>query len=268
MQTSDDLADDGEKTSCLRSPVFLSYLGMSFLTAVNDSMFRWLVVPIAKALVAREPGLSAAEIQSREAGILAGGLACFMIPFVVFAPISGWLADRYAKRSAIIGLKIAEFLIMLAGLAAISQSSLTGMFVILFLMGTQSSLLSTSKFGIIPELVPRSQLSHANGYVGLITLIAVIAGTVAGNLLAEMTGPVGTSRLWISAAALLGTAALGVVSAFPIRSAPAAAPTVRFPWNPVTSIIRDLKLTAADRAIFRVTLGIRVLLVHWPRWRS
>lgn len=240
----------------LRSPSFVGYLVMGFLTAVNDSMFRWLIVPIAKYRIGSIPGISDADRQANESLVLAVGLGSFILPTILFAPWSGWIADRFSKRSAIVWLKLAEVVIMMLGIVAIWQGNLPAMFSVLFLTGAQSALLSTAKYGIIPEIVPREQLSSANGVTGLITLIAVIVGTVAGNALYVATSPDGLPSLWISAVAVMGVALAGLLGSLWIAQVAPANPGLAFPVNPLACSWRDIQLLTADRAILRVTLGI------------
>ncbi|MEQ9407083.1 MAG: acyl-[ACP]--phospholipid O-acyltransferase [Fuerstiella sp.] len=247
---------DNPAPRSLWSRSFIGYLSMSFLTAVNDSMFRWLIVPIAKFRISSAETLTDAQRQSNESLVLALGLGSFILPSIIFAPWSGWVADRFSKRTATLWLKTAEVVIMLAGVVSIWQGSMVGMFVVLFLTGTQSALLSTAKYGIIPEIVPKEKLSAANGVTGLVTLIAVIAGTVAGNALYAVTQPDGTSGLWISATALLGVAAAGLLVSLPIARVTPANPGLSFPLNPVTYSWRDIRLVMADLPILRVSLGI------------
>ena len=249
-------SDHSTAQGSLRSPSFIGYLVMGFLTAVNDNMFRWLIVPIAKYQYGAAPGLTDAQRQSNESMVLAVGLGSFILPSILFAPWSGWVADRFSKRSSTIWLKLAEAVIMLIGVAAIWYGNLTAMFVVLFLTGAQSALLCTAKFGIIPEIVPKEKLSAANGLAGLVTLIAVIVGTVAGNSLYSMTQPNGVPNLWISAAALLGVAAAGLAAAFLIARVQPANPGIAFPLNVVKYSWRDIRLLMADRPILRVSLGV------------
>ena len=249
------MADNSAHQS-LKSRSFISYLVMGFLTAVNDNMFRWLVVPIAKFRINAVEGLSKAEIEANESMVLALGLGSFILPSIVFAPWSGWVADRFSKRSSTIWLKVTEAVIMLLGVIAIGMGSLPAMFIILFLTGAQSALLSTAKFGIIPEIVSREKLSAANGVAGLVTLVAVIVGTIAGNALYAMTQPDGISGLWISAVVLLGVSVIGIVASLMIARVTPANPGIRFPFNPIKNSWRDIKLVMADKPILRVTLGI------------
>ena len=238
----------------LWSVSFVSYLVMNLMTVINDSMYRWLIVPIAKYHVAQ--GIAPELVEGRESLVKGLGLGLFVLPLIIFAPWSGWLAERFNKRSTTLVLKCAEIVIMAAGLISIQIGNLPFMFGILFLMGTQSALLTTTKYSMIPELVSNRHLSVANGLFGLLTLVGVIIGTVAGNHLYSLTEPDGVSGIWISAAALLGVAVVGFVTSFPISKLKANSPGIAFPANVVRSSIRDLKLVFANRAIRRVTFGV------------
>jgi acyl-[acyl-carrier-protein]-phospholipid O-acyltransferase / long-chain-fatty-acid--[acyl-carrier-protein] ligase len=238
------------------SASFLGYLTMIFLTALNDNMFRWLIIPLAKQQIATDTSLTVDAAQQAESVILAMGLGCIVLPFVVFAPWSGWLADRFSKRTVTIWLKIAEVILIGFGLWTIQLGNNWLTFLVLLTLGTQSALLSTTKFGIIPELVPRSALSLANGLVGMVTLVAVIAGTVAGNWLATIVIADLGHGLTVSAVCLLTAAVLGVGGAMFVVRTPAANPLLKCPINPITRSWRDLQLVFRDRPIFRVTLGV------------
>ena len=229
---------------------------MTFLTAVNDSMFRWMICPIARHLFKGQVWHIAGYKMQPSDIVLPMGLFVFVLPFVIFAPWAGWVADRFSKRISIVWLKWVEVALMLGGLIAIEQEHVTSMFVLLFLIGTQATLIGTAKYGIIPELVRRSDISAANGLSGVATLIGSIAGTVAGYSLADFTILNRVAGLSAAAISLIGVSLLGVVGAVLISNVKAANPTVRFQWNLVTDSWRDLKLVISDRAILRVSFGI------------
>jgi acyl-[acyl-carrier-protein]-phospholipid O-acyltransferase / long-chain-fatty-acid--[acyl-carrier-protein] ligase len=251
MSDSTLLAD--EKRSSLKSSSFIGYLLMSFLTAVNDNMYRWLIIPIAKAQLLSK-GLSPEQLKSDESLILSLGLGSLVLPFVIFAPWSSWLADRFSKRTITIWLKVAEVILVAIGVWSISTGHQPTMFAVLFLLGTQSALLSTSKYGIISELVPRTSLSAANGLVALVTLVAAIVGAGAGMELAARTLESGS--LTLATYALEIVAVVGVMGSLMMQRVQSANPTLEFPWNPVQYSWRDMKLVISDRPILRVTLGI------------
>src|SRR4029079_15291341 len=95
--------------SSLRSAGFWGLLATQFLTATNDNIFRWLVIGIGKQHVP----------ESQHASILTAGTVCLVLPYLLLTAPAGYLADRYPKRSVIVGCKFAEILIMLIGVAAI-----------------------------------------------------------------------------------------------------------------------------------------------------
>ena len=69
-----------------------------FLGAMNDNMFRWLIVPIGNELWARE---SAATVVS-------AGAIMLVLPFLLFAAPAGYLADRFGKNRVMIACKVAR----------------------------------------------------------------------------------------------------------------------------------------------------------------
>lgn len=104
---------------------------MSFLTAVNDNMYRWLIIPIAKAHSWCRKGLSPEDLKSEESLILSLGLGSLVLPFVIFAPWSSWrLADRFSKRTTTIWLKLAEVILVAIGVWSISTGHQPTMFAV------------------------------------------------------------------------------------------------------------------------------------------
>lgn len=236
----------GRTPAGIKSPAFVAFLITQFLGAVNDNTFRWIVVPIAKEKVG----------EAFDEWALGAGLACFVVPFIVLAPYAGYLSDRFSKRTVIFGCKIAELIIMTAGVAVIGWGNVYVLFIVVAFMGSQSAIFGPSKMGIIPELVDKDEISKANGIIGLTTVIAVVLGTIAGNWIYKLTAPAGTQSLWISAVALIGTAVAGAIAGFRIPKLRAMNPEREFRANPVTDTWRGLKVLAEDRAILRVAIGI------------
>jgi len=230
----------------LLSSSFLALLATQFLGALNDNMFRWLVVPIGKYRIGDDFAAAA----------LSAGLACFVLPYIILAAPAGYLADRFSKRSVIIGCKVAEVVIMVMGITAIWLGNVYVLFVVVALMGSQSALFGPSKFGAIPELLRAEKLSAGNGLVGLTTVLAVVSGTVIGNYLYTWTGPGGQHRLWISALALSSVALLGCACSLGVGHRPAADPQRLFPINPLARTLKDLKILTRSRPLLRVALGI------------
>jgi len=224
----------------------LGLLITQFLGAVNDNMFRWLVVPIGKGIVERDYG------EQHVALALSAGLACFVLPYLLLAAPAGYLADRFSKRTVIVGCKAAEVLIMILGIGAIFSNNLYLMFGAVALMGSQSALFGPSKFGSIPEIVRSDRISAANGLVGMTTVLAIVVGTIGGAVLYTI------NMSWVSAAALIGVAAIGLIASLMIAPLRSANPKRTFPYNAAQQTFRDLALLASSRPLLRAALGCAV----------
>jgi MFS family permease len=147
----------------------------------SDNAYRWIVFSYITNVAVN--GESTGKLLFTLAGFL------FAAPFVLFSPTGGYLADRYSKRTVILGTKFAEILVMAIAVAGMAIGSLPIMLAALFLRGIQSSCYSPSKFGMLPEILPEKRLSWANGLIELGSFAAIISGTVA------TTGPLSDGSL-------------------------------------------------------------------------
>lgn len=232
----------------LASRGFTGLLVTQFLGALNDNMFRWLAVPFAK------PVLGSAEALSL-------GLACFTLPYLLFASFAGYLADRFSKRLVIVGCKLAEIAIMVLGLAAMLTGNIVLLFSVVALMGCQSALFGPAKFGSIPELVSAGRISKANGLMAMTTVVASALGFIAGTALFDAIGgdiraAVSPGQLAPAAAALVGVAVAGWLASLLVQAVPAADPERPAPSNPLKETLRQLRALGSNVPILRAALGI------------
>ena len=236
----------------LTSSSFQGLLWTQWLGATNDNILRWIVIGIGKEYVET----------SDIAAVLTGGTACFVLPYLLLAAPAGYLADCFNKRSVIVLCKAAEILIMLVAALAIlvvfltAGSALWFLFVVVFLMGSQSALFGPSKLGSIPEMLPAEKISAANGLMGLTTVMATVLGMAIGNLLADLVTGEAPARYWVPGLVLVSVAVIGWLSSLAIRGQPAANPGRRFPWDAAQQTWRDLRRLASSRPLLRVALGI------------
>ncbi len=251
MMAHDDMTNfspdnEQEERQGIWSPAFAGLLLTQFFTAANDHIFRWLAIGIGKDYVDKE----------HESIILMLGTAMFVLPYLVLAALAGYLADRFRKRDVIVVCKIAEIVLMGAGILAIYWDSPTTLFVVLGLIGSQSALFAPAKMGSIPEALHPRSISLANGLFGLATVAATVVGMSLGNWLKDETGLRGQQAIWLPATVLLGVACVGLVASLFIRQFAASDPHQAFPWNALSKTYRELRLLSANRAMFRVALGM------------
>src|SRR5271163_4861510 len=82
---------------------FWGLIATQFQTAFNDNAVKFLVIYIIVAM--NFPN------QFRDRLILVVG-ALFALPFIFFSMTGGYFADRYSKRSVVIGTKLMEIFVM------------------------------------------------------------------------------------------------------------------------------------------------------------
>lgn len=252
-----------DDTSPLNNRSFLGYVATQFLGAFNDNLFKQLIlllaIPVAVVSDAAQTA-DAAATAGEGGGPDLQGLATvlFGLPFVIFGGLAGYLADRFSKRRVIVLSKFGEIAVMLLGLAAFllaPQIGFSGLWVVLFLMGTQSAFFGPAKYGILPEMLPAGQLARANGVVLMTTFIAIIFGTACAGPLKDFSAPTSAdpnaaaAQLWIASIVCILVAAIGTAVSLWIRPVPIAEPNLAFK-SEYLAIPRPMRqLLSRDRAL-------------------
>ena len=224
-----------------------SYLGLvlsQFLAAFNDQASHIVAFFYATDMLVRFVGVPHVDTKL----IVMIVTACYIMPFFLFSPLAGVMADKYSKRSIIVSWKLAEVAIMALALVGFVLPHLSGwisppvlavcssalLVLVVFLMGTHSAFFVPAKYGMMPEILDTSILSRGNGLLEGSSFIANILGTVIGGLLyfsvksgIDNTGP--TSVLlpgneWIIGVLLFALAIVGAVGSLLVEKIPPVAP--------------------------------------------
>ena len=149
-----------------------------FLGALNDNIFKLLII----IFLISDKGAGSASNVTATAG------AIFVVPFLLLTAFAGKLSDKFSKRNIVISVKIAEAAIMALGCVAFWVGNQALLYGILFLMAAQSAIFAPAKYGIVPELVGKEELSKANGLLEACTYLAIIIGTALGPIMAQVIG--------------------------------------------------------------------------------
>lgn len=257
---------------------FVAMLITQFTVALNDNMFRWLIVPIGKAYV-------------NEDLIRTFGGLFLLVPFLLWTSVAGYVTDRYSRRNVMIWCKAVEMILLGTAifflclgpdvptgdkLGIFGTPKIPLLLMILFLLGTQSSFFSPSKYGSLPDLVPEHQLSDANGIIAMTTMIACVGGQILGGFLfawtslfevqtfeqagkmitrSEPVGVPGSVHFWISILFLVGAALIGLIASFFIPRLKAVDSNAKFPKRIFLQTGRDIGELFSHRKLFWVSIA-------------
>lgn len=222
---------------------FWALIVTQFQGAFSDNVLKNLVV------LAAVFGGAMTGAEKNHFGELVGAL--FALPFILFSMAGGFLADRFSKRSVMLGVKLLELVIITLAMFGLHAMDKHLLLVCVFLMGTHSAFFGPSKYGSLPELLPERKLSWGNGILELGTFVAIILGTVTAALLAEHL----RGRQWISGVLLAVLAVAGLCACWQITKIPAAAPQKKFNPNFPVEVWRELRAMRGDRPLWLALLG-------------
>lgn len=222
------------------------------LGAFNDNLFKQLILLLATPTFLQLQAGNAEDLQS-EAQLV------FAASFLIFSGFAGYLSDRYSKRPIVILSKIAEIGVMLLGMIGFmlyDRIGITGMFVVLFLMGTQSAFFGPSKYGILPEMIRPADLPRANGIFLMLTFLAIIFGMAIAGELKLLLG----ERIWAASLACVAIAILGTLTSLLVRRVPPAQPDSKYDWACWLVPKDTLRMFWRDRELLS---AIAVVAVFW-----
>ncbi len=211
-----------------------------FLGALNDNVFKLLVAFYLIGIAAGSPDR-----------ILAIAGALFVLPFLVFTPLAGSLADRLSKRNIIVAAKASEVLLMGLGAAAFLLGNGPMLYAVLFGMALQSALFGPAKLGIIPELVPPRALARANSILVAATFLAVVLGTG----IAPALGQISAGNYAAAGLACVGIAVAGFLASLPIRRTPPARIRTNADPRGIREALVTLRNLRDDRRLFLAILA-------------
>jgi acyl-[acyl-carrier-protein]-phospholipid O-acyltransferase/long-chain-fatty-acid--[acyl-carrier-protein] ligase len=233
-----------------------SFWGMAvtqFLGAFNDNVFKQLILLLATPTLLELKQGTGDDLQSEAQYVFAGA-------FLLFSGFAGFLSDRFSKRPVIILSKVAEIVVMSLGMIGFwyyDKIGVSGMFFVLFLMGTQSAFFGPAKYGILPETLRPADLPRGNGIFLMLTFLAIIFGVAtAGGLLYLL----GSDQVWMASLVCIAIAVVGTGTSLLTRRVPPAQPGLEHKWSS-WAIPRDtLQMIRNDRQLL---WAIVVVAIFW-----
>jgi LPLT family lysophospholipid transporter-like MFS transporter len=155
-------------------------LTSQFFSAFGDNAV--LAVIVGQLTYLQQDG-SISSAQLRTMSTLFTSL--LFVPYVLLAPLAGYLNDRYSKASWLAGGNALKLLGTLICGASMLAGGPIGEAVGYFIVGIGACAYGPAKYGILPEILPREHLVRANGMVELLTLLAILTGAIGGAALSD-----------------------------------------------------------------------------------
>jgi 1-acyl-sn-glycerol-3-phosphate acyltransferase len=236
---------DHSQFGLFRAARFMPFFATQALGALNDNIFKNALIALVVFQGSRMAGLNTDQVVNLSALI-------FILPFFLFSALFGQFADKYEKSLQIRRIKLLEVVIMATATLGFWLNNLPLLLVVLFMLGFQSTIFGPIKYGILPQVLDSRELMGGNALVEMGTFVAILAGTIAGPLLAgvEAEWPV-----WVSGACL-AVAAAGYVFSLRIPRAKAVDPALKINWNILSESMRNLRFITGDRTVLHGVLGI------------
>lgn len=194
-----------------RSKRFWPLFVTQFLGAFNDNFLKCAILTLVTFKVAAS---------SAHAAMLTNlAMALFIFPYFLFSAIAGEITDAYDKAKICRIVKFIEIILMAAAAIAFLFYSIPCLLFLLFLMGTQSTFFSPSKYSLLPQQLRANELVAGNALIEGGTFLAILAGTLFGCLFIVFDG-----GEWIAGGILLLFAIIGYITS---RSIPPTPPLRR-----------------------------------------
>lgn len=214
--------------------------------AFNDNAVKLVLIGLVQLLLPAD-----------EASSLVSLIALLLVaPFLLFAPLTGWLADRFPNRDVVawsLLLQLGVMVLLFVGTLLHSLPIAVGGF---FLLGLQSALMSPARRGLVKNLAGE-RVGEAIGWMEMLCIVAILGGSLAGGQLID--GMAASLRdPWKAAGIACAVLGAGCIVAYwlflkcPRHPAPSQTPFSKQTLFGHVDLLRTLR---ADRSIWWAAIG-------------
>jgi acyl-[acyl-carrier-protein]-phospholipid O-acyltransferase/long-chain-fatty-acid--[acyl-carrier-protein] ligase len=214
---------------------FTGLFWCQFFSALNDNFVKNALIILILFKIGEADG----------APLVALATAVLVAPFFFLSGLGGEWGDKHDKAEMAEWLKRFEILAALVAAVGFWLNSVPVLFVALAGFGIVAALFGPIKYGILPNLLDRKEISAGNALVESATFAAILLGTIAGGL---MVHPEETT--WELPALTIVIAVLCWGAARLIPKTGAAAPDLPVSKNPLTSTFALIDGLRSDRRLW------------------
>lgn len=235
---------DDTYEALLRCRNFPFLLVSQFLGAFGDNFFLWIIIgPLG---IEYQKGL----ITENQLGEANAFYTCLLYaPYILLAPVAGYLSDRFSKTQCLIGANFIKISGVLIAMLSLQYGRFWSGFGYL-IIGIGACFFSPGKYGILPEIVSRKLLVKSNGVIEMFTIIAVLTGFLVGAMVVDKFS------LLTAFLVVLGTYSVSLLFARAIDKTPSHA-GIKFKNNVgefLNNLIQLIKSSRIRRILFGAAL--------------
>ncbi|WP_078577701.1 MFS transporter [Salipaludibacillus agaradhaerens] len=172
-------------------------------------------------------------------------LALRMLPFLLFAPLGGIMADRFSKKTLLITLDLLRAPLVVTFLFAQHSEEVWMIYAIACLLACGEALYAPIRVSSIPVLVKRDRLIHVNSIEQALVGSILVIGSSSGGLIAHYVG--------LSFPFLLNSVAF-LLSAFLLWK-------IKMPTNTTTPSKKSTTIALPKKVIWQSTVLMTFLFI-------
>jgi acyl-[acyl-carrier-protein]-phospholipid O-acyltransferase/long-chain-fatty-acid--[acyl-carrier-protein] ligase len=145
------------------------------LNAFNDKMAQFTLIPLGAAVAF---SLTIPVGAGVDVDVPSAAGLMMALPMILFAPLTGWMSDRFSKRDVILAASFAQTAILAAICWAVVIRSMPLALCGFFALAVQGAFFSPAKIGINKELVGSKHLGFAAGIQQMSAMLAILFGQI------------------------------------------------------------------------------------------
>jgi MFS family permease len=223
---------------------FRPFFFTQFLGAFNDNVFKTALITLVAFHTSMLSSIDGATLATLLPGL-------FILPFFLFSATAGQIADKYEKSQIIRYVKVFEIWIMVFASTGFFMHNLWLLAAALFMMGMHSTIFGPVKYSYLPQHLKETELVGGNGMVEMGSFVAILLGQVLGASLATVI-----HHELFTSITIITIGYLGYLTSQGIPDSPAADPSLKINWNPISETIKNVKLIWAEQTIWLAIVGI------------
>ena len=143
--------------------------------AFNDKVAQFTLLGMAKVFLDKAASGRYAHLVSM----------LLVVPLLFFAPVAGWLSDRFRKSQVVRWSSVAQLVLLLLIAVAFAADWFWVATALFFLLALQAAVLQPAKGGVVKEYVGERYIGMASGWVQMSAILAFVSGQWVGGRIFE-----------------------------------------------------------------------------------